>query len=145
MLCHHLATLEKTFMKNYLALTLILATAVVGLSTPFTTSASAAEIRDHRGPVIVIPPRPHLPPVVIIDPPIFQPPVVVQPTEPPHQVSGLSCKQAKRIVKRNGFHHVQISSCNKPNYIFFGNNENGYFRITVNMQGDLDTMYFGYM
>lgn len=133
-------------MKNYLALTLILATSTIGVSSLVAKPVAAAEIHDHRGPVIVVPPYQQIPPVVIIDPSVFQPPVVVQPTEPPHQVSGLSCKQAKRIVKRNGFHHVQTESCAGPDYVFGGDksgHKEDYYRITVHMDGTISAQFFG--
>ena len=126
-------------MKKYLALTLVLATTTVGLSTLFANAASASGVRDHRacallgpncrdhrGPIIVVPPRPTpVPPIVVIVPPVLQPPVVTQPPEPPHHFAGISCKKGKRIVRFNGFHHVRYNDCSKPLYSYFAEDDNG--------------------
>ena len=138
-------------MKKYLALTLVLATTTVGLSTLFANAASASGVRDHRacallgpncrdhrGPIIVVPPRPTpVPPIVVIDPPVLQPPVVTQPPEPPHRFAGISCKKGKRIVRFNGFHHVRYNDCSKPLYNYFAEDDNGYAIVVVNMDGDI--------
>jgi hypothetical protein len=159
-------------MKQYLAIALVAATASVGFSIFASGSANAREFRDHRfcqdldpscrdhrGPIIVVPPRPlppvvGIPPVVVMDPPIGPRP----PVEPPHHnwpngpghgqwhvqwddnqdEYGISCREGRRIVKRNGFRSVQPIDCDGNVYRYNAISRRGArATVLVNMDGDI--------
>lgn len=142
-------------MKKQLALTLILATATVGISMLSAGQASAREIRDHRlcqqfdpncrdhrGPVVVVPPPPvSQPPIVVVDP--ITPPR--PPIEPPHHTGpwddqdeyGISCREGRNIVRQSGFRRVKAVDCSGNIYRYNASSRNGRVTVLVNMDGDI--------
>jgi hypothetical protein len=141
-------------MKKHLAITLILATATIGMSMLSVSQASAGEVRDHRqcqkfdpncrdhrGPVIVVPPPPvSQPPIVVIDPIRPRPPI-----EPPHHTSPwddqdeyrISCGEGRRIVRQSGFRRVRAIDCSGNTYRYNASSRDGRVTVLVNMDGDI--------
>jgi hypothetical protein len=154
-------------MKKYLALALIATTASVGFSIFATGNANAVEVRDHRncqtfdpncrdhrGPVIVVPPRDAPPIIVVQDPPPVQtePPRI--PTEPPHRRPhhdnpyehdwdyvdqyGISCQEGRSIVRHSGFRHVRATDCSGDVYSYTADSRRGgRATVLVNMDGEI--------
>jgi hypothetical protein len=153
-------------MKKLLALTLLLATTTIGISTLASGAASARDIRDHRGcsvfdpicatqpgPVVrpphPLPPEVGIPPVVVIDPPIGPRP----PIEPPHHnwpngpdhgqwddnqdEYGISCREGRSIVRHSGFRHVKSVDCSGNIYRYNATSRDGRVTVLVNMDGDI--------
>jgi hypothetical protein len=153
-------------MKKQLALALIVATASVGISMFAAGSAKALDIRDHRvcqnldpncrdhrGPVVVVPPRPLPPSVVVQNPPVIVVDPIRPPVEPPHHnwprpdpwhgqwdnqdEYGISCSEGRRIVRRHGFRHVRAVDCNGDTYRYSADSRNGHATVIVNLDGDI--------
>jgi hypothetical protein len=111
----------------------------------------------NHGPVVVVPPR-DIPPIIVVqDPPPVQtePPRI--PPEPPHRRPhfptpdegdwahagdegdyGISCREGRRIVKRNGFRSVQPIDCDGNVYRYNAISRRGArATVLVNMDGDI--------
>jgi hypothetical protein len=151
-------------MKKQIALALIIATASVGFSIIATGQANALDLRDHRfcqtldpncrdhrGPVVVVPPR-HLPPVVVVqNPPLIVVDPIRPPVEPPHQnwprdngqwdnqdQYGISCGEGRSIVRHNGFRRVRAIECSGDVFQYSAfSRRNGRATVSVNMDGDI--------
>jgi hypothetical protein len=158
-------------MKKYLALALVTATMSVGFSifaagnaSAYTTrdhricQASDPNCRDHRGPVIVVPPR-DIPPVIVVqDPPPIDPgPGPRIPPEPPHRPPhppipddggwahagdegdyGISCREGRAIVRHSGFRHVRAIDCSGDVFSYTADSRRGgRATVIVNMDGEI--------
>jgi hypothetical protein len=108
--------------------------------------------RDHRGPVVVVPPRPtpgggtviidpirptrpHVPPVVVIDP-MPQP----QPPEPPHQPMqgdnfGISCKMGRNILRAQGYSDIRAFDCEGQKYGYFARHNRHWVKVKMDPHG----------
>jgi hypothetical protein len=157
-------------MKKYLALALIAATASVGYSILAAGNANALDIRDHRscqqfdpncrdhrGPVIVVPPRPLPPDVVVQNPPVIVVDPIRPPVEPPHQnwpqehgqghgypqwdnqdEYGISCREGRSIVRHSGFRGVRAVDCSGDVFRYNAiSRRGGRATVLVNMDGDI--------
>ena len=154
-------------MKNLISLALIAASATVGATLISANSAQAFEIRDHRfcqvldpncpdhrGPVVVVPPRPLPPNVVVQNPPtVIIDPVRPQPVEPPHHQpdaphwnvtwdlggdEGISCAEGRSIVRQEGYRQVKVVDCSGDIYRYNAySNAEGKVTVLVNMDGDI--------
>jgi hypothetical protein len=91
--------------------------------------------RDHREPVVVVPPRVQPePPVVIIDPT----PTGAQPDwRDQGDNFGISCKMGRNILKRNGFRHVQAFDCEGRYYGYYATKRHHTVKVKMNLDGDI--------
>ncbi|MGL4488075.1 MAG: hypothetical protein ACRCU5_01340 [Rhizobiaceae bacterium] len=91
--------------------------------------------RDHRDPVVVVPPRvqPEPPVVVIVDP---------TPVDNGHG-SGMgeglriSCKKGRQILRDEGFHRVRAFDCHGRTYGFFAIDGGHTVRVKMTNRGDI--------
>lgn len=91
--------------------------------------------RDHRDPVIVVPPRHQpVPPVVIIDP-------IPTAGEPDwHDAGdnfGISCKMGRTILRQQGFRHVQAYDCQGQTYGYFATKRYQAVKVKMNFYGEI--------
>ena len=103
--------------------------------------------RDHRRPVVVVPPR-HLPPVVVVDTP--QPPRV--PIDPgmgnghwndDHENDyRISCGEGRQIVRENGFRHVRAFDCEGRIFGYRAENRHGGAKIRMTNRGDIISVQY---
>jgi hypothetical protein len=151
-------------MRNSISKLILAAVTVTLLSATFMNTAQAnnvrdhrnacnvldpANCRDHRGPVVVVPPPP-LPtgPIVVVDP-IPRPPRT-PPVEPPHRPHhdnpwaddegdyGISCGEGRRIVRNEGFRSVRAIDCSGDIYRYNAKGRRGSkATVLVNMDGDI--------
>jgi hypothetical protein len=162
-------------MKKQLALALIFATASIGLSTLFIGNANAGTVRDHRiceasdpncrdhrGPVVVIPPI-QTPPIIVVGDPKNDPgPGPLPQPEPPHPRPpqdpwhghghgpwgnqddyGISCREGRSIVRQNGYRHVKAMDCSGDVFVYSANTNRGRRAIvSVNMDGEIEDVSF---
>ncbi len=154
-------------MKKQFAIAISLTIASVGLSFAGANSANAFDIRDHRlcqafdpncrdhrGPVVVAPPRPLPPTVVVQNPPtVIVDPVRPQPLEPPHRQpqsgpwggvwvdvnnDGISCAEGRAIVRQEGYRQVRAVDCSGEIYRYNAySRSEGRVTVLVNMDGDI--------
>jgi hypothetical protein len=112
--------------------------------------------RDHRTPVVVVPPR-HLPPVVVDT---SQPPVIVvdtpQPPLPPIDPGTgnghwnddqednyfISCREGRQIVRENGFRHVRAFDCEGRIFGYRAENRHGGAKIRMTNRGDIISVQY---
>jgi hypothetical protein len=145
-------------MRNTLSKLILSAAAITLLSANFMTTAQARDVRDHRicqvldpncrdhrGPVIVVPPPP-APPVVVIDPPIRPLPPIEPPHRPHHDNPwaddegdyGISCGEGRRIVRQEGFRQVRAIDCSGDVFRYNAKSRRGgKATVLVNMDGDI--------
>lgn len=104
--------------------------------------------RDHREPIIVVPPRvqPESPITVITDPVRPRPPrVIIDPIpttgEPDwHDAGdnfGISCRVGRNILRQQGFRHIQAYDCQGRSYGYFATKRNHAVRVKMNLDGDI--------
>ncbi len=103
--------------------------------------------RDHRTPVVVVPPR-HVPPVVVVDTP--RPPRV--PIDPgmgnghwndDHEDDNrISCREGRQIVRENGFRHVRAFDCEGRIFGYRAENRSGGAKIRVTNRGEIISVQY---
>ena len=102
--------------------------------------------RDHRGPVVVVPPR-HLPSVVVVDTPRphHPRPLPLPPMPPidPGDGAGhghhdrISCGEGRQILRWEGFRHIRAFDCDGRTYGYRAENRRGPVKITMSNRGNI--------
>lgn len=103
--------------------------------------------RDHRRPVVVVPPR-HLPPDVVADTP--QPPrVPIDPgtgnghwNDDQDDDYFISCREGRQIVRENGFRHVRAFDCEGRIFGYRAENRHGGAKIRMTNRGDIISVQY---
>lgn len=108
--------------------------------------------RDHRGPVIVIPPRDN-PPVIVVDPLPRPPrPQPLPPIDPGdgagnghHGHDRISCREGRQILRSEGFRHVRAFDCDGRVFGYRAENRRGGAKVRMTNRGDIiSVQYFTY-
>ena len=108
--------------------------------------------RDHRGPVIVVPPRDN-PPIIVVDPlprphhprPLPLPPMPPMPPIDPGDGAGhghghhdrISCSEGRQILRWEGFRLVRAFDCDGRTYGYRAEGRRGPVRIALTNRGDI--------
>ena len=103
--------------------------------------------RDHRGPVVVVPPR-DTPPIVVVDPMPRPPRPRPQPMPPidpgrgdggwgHHDHNRISCGEGRQILRWEGFRHIRAYDCDGRTYGYRAENRRGPVKITMTNRGDI--------
>ena len=138
---------------------LLLAASALIASFAATSAASAETVRDHRkcplldpncrdhrGPIVVVPPRPtpgggtviidpirptrpHVPPVVVVDP---------SPPRPmPGDIFGISCKMGRNILRAQGYSDIRAYDCQGRSYGYFARHYRHWVKVKMNLNGQI--------
>jgi hypothetical protein len=101
--------------------------------------------RDHREPLVVVPPRalPEPPVTVIVDPVRPHPPLVNGGISQDDLEPRITCRQGRRLLREEGFRHVRAYDCVGSVYGYRATNGNKGANIKLSAYGEIiDVSYY---